>query len=174
DNPKKLDWRKELKKLSDMNIPVYGVQALNRGHATRFYNELARKSNGFHISLDQFAFITDLVMAVCFKQASDDHLQRYAKQVIGEKRMNRGLNKIFSTMLGRKASTTFDDPDLHAVPPGRFQILDVDKDDSIREYVEDNGLSFKPGRGFYEFTKTETIQPYKEIILTETSTGDLF
>jgi hypothetical protein len=37
-----------------------------------------------------------------------------------------------------------------------------------------NGLIFKVGRGFYEFTKTETIQAKKEIILMDRVTGDLF
>src|SRR5206468_1048652 len=42
------------------------------------------------------------------------------------------------------------------------------------KFVEDNGLSFKKGRGFYEFTKTETIQGYKEIILLDRATGDFY
>jgi hypothetical protein len=40
--------------------------------------------------------------------------------------------------------------------------------------VTENGLNFKKGRGFYEFTKTETIQGYKEIILSDRKTGDMF
>jgi hypothetical protein len=173
-NPKKLDWRKEVKKLGDMGIPVYGVQALNRSHARKFYEELARKSGGFHIGLDQFAYITDLVFAVCFKQDSNEHLERYEQEVIKGRRMSRGLNRMFDTMLERKGSRTFKDPDLHAVAPGRFQVLDVDDDATIRDFVEENGLNFKPGRGFYEFTKTETIQGYKEIILMERDSGDMF
>src|SRR5690242_7283443 len=33
-NPKRLDWRKEVDALGAMGIPVYGVQALGRAHAT--------------------------------------------------------------------------------------------------------------------------------------------
>jgi hypothetical protein len=173
-NPKKLDWRKELAKLADMGIPVYGVQALNRRHATRFYEELARKSGGFHISLDQFANVTDLVLAVCFQQNSDEQLGRYEEEVRGQKRMNRGMTRMFDTMFRRKPSREAAAGDLHAVPAGRFQVLDVDKDESIQTFVEENGLSFKPGRGFYEFMKAETIQGYKEIILMDRATGDFF
>ncbi|MEI5604674.1 VWA domain-containing protein, partial [Streptomyces brasiliscabiei] len=32
----------------------------------------------------------------------------------------------------------------------------------------------KTGRGFYEFTKTETIQGKKEVILMDRKTGDMF
>ena len=174
DNPKKLNWRDENQKLADKGIPVYGVQCLNRKHATKFYEELAHKSGGFHISLDQFAYITDLVMAICFKQSSEAQLQGFEQEVIKEGRMNRGLNKMFSTMMGRAGATTFEASDLRAVPPGRFQILDVDSDTSIKQFVQEQGATFKKGRGFYEFTKTETIQGYKEIILMDRKTGDMF
>jgi hypothetical protein len=172
--PRRLNWRTELDKLADRGIPVYGVQALNRSHATAFYNELAQKSGGFHLSLDQFAYITDMVLAVCYKQASDDQLQQYEQEVVEQGRMNRGLNKIFNTMLKRAVPTDYADVDLHAVPPGRFQVLDVDADTPIKTFVQDNGLTFKTGRGFYEFTKTETIQGYKEIILMDRAAGDFF
>jgi hypothetical protein len=172
--PRKLNWRTEVDKLAKMGIPVYGVQALNRAHATKFYTELAEKSGGFHLSLDQFAYITDMVLAICFKQSSDDRLQQYEREVAKQGRMNRGLNRIFNTMLRREVAAGSEEVDLHAVPPGRFQVLEVDKDCPIKELVQENGLAFKTGRGFYEFTKTETIQGNKEIILMDRATGDFF
>src|SRR5262249_54125218 len=98
----------------------------------------------------------------------------YEQEVTTKGRMNRGLDRMFSTMLGRKAKTDFGAVDLHAVPPGRFQVLDVDEEVAIKKFVEDNGLTFKKGRGFYEFTKKETIQGYKEIILMDHATGDFY
>lgn len=172
--PGKINWRTEIAKLAEMGIPVYGVQCLNRAHATPFYRELSEKSGGFHIALDQFAYVTDMVLAVCYKQSSDEQLQQYEEEVKTQGRMSRGLNKMFSTMLNRKLSTDLSETDLHAVPPGRFQVLEIDKDCAIRGFVEENGLTFKKGRGFYEFTKTETVQGYKEIILMDRATGDFF
>ena len=173
-NPKKLNWRKELDKLAEAEITVYGVQALNRPHATPFYQELAEKSGGFHINLDQFSYIRDLFLAVCYQQSSNEQLQAYEQEVIDEGRMSRGLNKIFNTMMNREATSYYESADLRAVSPGRFQILEVEQDISIKAFVLENGLSFKVGRGFYEFTKTETIQAQKEIILMDRATGDLF
>src|SRR4051812_8770370 len=49
--PQKINWRTEVDRLTEMGVPVYGVQALNRPHATAFYKELAEKSGGFHIAL---------------------------------------------------------------------------------------------------------------------------
>ncbi|MBZ4418923.1 vWA domain-containing protein [Myxococcus sp. RHSTA-1-4] len=173
-NPKKLDWRKEVDALGKMGVPVYGVQALARRHATAFYKELAEKSGGFHLSLDQFAHVTDMLLAICYKQSSDAQLQAYEAEVVKEGRMSRGLNAIFSTMLKRVTPSIFGEADLRAVPPGRFQVLDVDRAMPIKEFVQENGLSFKTGRGFYEFTKTETIQGHKEVVLMDRKTGDLY
>lgn len=173
-NPKKLNWRKELDKLAEAEITVYGVQALNRPHATLFYQELAEKSGGFHINLDQFSYISDLFLAVCYQQSSNEQLQAYEQEVIDQGRMSRGLNNIFNTMMNREATSYYESADLRAVTPGRFQILEVEQDISIKAFVLENGLSFKVGRGFYEFTKTETIQAQKEIILMDRETGDLF
>jgi len=173
-NPKKLNWRKELDKLAEAEITVYGVQALNRPHATLFYQELAEKSGGFHINLDQFSYISDLFLAVCYQQSSNEQLQAYEQEVIDQGRMSRGLNNIFNTMMNRETTSYYESADLRAVTPGRFQILEVEQDISIKAFVLENGLSFKVGRGFYEFTKTETIQAQKEIILMDRGTGDLF
>ncbi|HEX8698081.1 MAG TPA: vWA domain-containing protein [Myxococcaceae bacterium] len=173
-NPRKLDWRKEVSALGSLGIPVYGVQALNRRHATPFYKELAQKSGGFHISLDQFAYITDTLLAICLKQSGDMKLQAYETEVAKEGRMSRGLNSVFNTMLKRETPAVYASTDLRAVAPGRFQFLDVDANTPIKDFVTENGLKFKPGRGFYEFTKTETIQGRKEIVLMDRKTGDLF
>ncbi|MDI9638746.1 vWA domain-containing protein [Oscillatoria amoena NRMC-F 0135] len=173
-NPQQLNWREELEKLSNQEVTVYGVQALNRRHATPFYQELANKSGGFHISLDQFSYITDLFLAVCYQQDSTDKLQSYEQEILDSGRMSRGLNKIFNTLLNRESSTHYEAADLRTVSPGRFQVLDVDKDSPIKVFVQENGLTFKTGRGFYEFTKTETIQSQKEIVLMDRNTGDLF
>lgn len=172
--PQKLNWRKEVDKLAEMEIPVYGVQALNRRHATPFYKELADRSGGFHISLDQFSYITDLFLAVCYQQASEDQLEAYEEEVLQEGRMSRGLNKMFNAMLNREGEVYHEEADLRSVTPGRFQVLDVDKNCAIKDFVLENGLTFQRGRGFYEFMKTETIQGKKEIVLMDRSTGDLF
>ncbi|MER3494407.1 MAG: hypothetical protein C4323_20370 [Mastigocladus sp. ERB_26_2] len=173
-NPQKLNWRQEVDFLANKGVMVYGVQALNRSHATLFYKELAEKSGGFHVNLDQFSYITDLFLAVCYQQSSDEKLQAYEQEVIDQGRMSRGLNQIFNSMMKREGKSYYEAADLRAVPPGRFQVLEVDKDISIKVFVEENNLNFKVGRGFYEFTKTETIQGHKEIILMDRTTGDLF
>ena len=174
--PLKLNWRKELEKLAEQKITVYGIQALNRAHATPFYQELANKSGGFHLNLDQFSYITDFFLSICYQQSSPEQVQSYQQEVVEQGRMNRSLDRMFNTLLNREEITdsSFGETDLRAVSPGRFQALAVDADISIKAFVLENGLTFKVGRGFYEFTKTETIQGTKEIVLMDRKTGDLF
>lgn len=173
-NPGKLDWKEECKKLNAAGIQVHGVQALNRKHATKFYATVANLTGGVHLPLDQFSAITDLVVAVCFREARPAQLEKFEKEVQAGGRYNRTIQVMFDRMLGRTTKAGEAPGDMNAVHAGRFQVLDVDHDVSIKDFVLAQGVSFKTGRGFYEFTKPETIQSYKEIILMDPSTGEMF
>ena len=58
--------------------------------------------------------------------------------------------------------------------PERLTVLKVDEDIPIRQFFSQNGLDFKTGKRFYELTKREKIQDYKEILLMDKSTRDVF
>lgn len=172
-----LDWREEARALRAMGVVVYSVQCLNKGsYADRFYRELAEITGGFHLTLDQFSEVIDLIMAICYKQVGSETLHAFEEKVVGAKRMTRALDHSFGLLAGRERSTRFAGHlrDLEAVPPGRFQILGVEDDVPIREFVEANDLIFGKGQGFYEFTKTETVQENKEVVLRDKETGDMF
>ena len=44
------------------------------------------------------------------------------------------------------------------------QVLHVESKCSIKEFILENSLIFKTGRGFYEFTKPEVISHKKEVL----------
>lgn len=173
-NPGKLDWKEECKKLKAAGVQVHGVQALGRKHATKFYATIANLTGGVHLPLDQFSAITDLVVAVCFREARPADLEKFENEVRAGGRYNRSIQIMFDRMLGREAKAGEAPGDMNAVTAGRFQVLDVDHDCSIKDFVLAQGVNFKTGRGFYEFTKPEVIQDYKEIILMDPSSGDMF
>ncbi len=175
-NTDKLDWRNEVNLLAKMGVSVYGVQALNRSHATPFYEAIARRTGGFHLTLDQFSNVVELVMAVCYRQVSQGLLSQLETNIEHSGRMNRNMDEVFAILSGRRTpSARFKKTrDLEAVPTGRFQVMFVEGDQKIRDFVAANGLIFEKGRGFYELMKTETIQDYKEIILRDNSTSDLY
>lgn len=174
-NTKRIDWRNELDLLLEAGIRVYGVHAMPgiRMHSKRFYEEIARKTNGYYLTLDQFAAVTDIVLAVCYQQESQETLTAFQKEVQDGKRMSRNMARVFQT-LGGSPIVEEDSKGLEVVPLGRFQVLDVDTDQSIRNFVETQGLIFEKGHGFYEFMKTETVQEKKEVVLVDRRTGDMF
>ena len=47
------------------------------------------------------------------------------------------------------------------------QVLRIDTKISIKDFVQKNSLLFKTGRGFYEFTKPETVSHKKEVVLVD-------
>jgi len=174
-NTRKLDWRNELDLLQESRIAVYGVQALNRSHAAAFWAEVAKKTGGFHLKLNQFRHVVDLLKAVCYKQESPEALIEYQDLVQREGRMNRDVATMFGTLTGKKLEVSFGSSDLKAVAPGRFQIFEVARDQDIKGFCTDMGATFKVGRGFYEFEKKSVkVQDHKEVILEHKESGDLF
>ena len=175
-NTKQIDWRNELGLLLEAGINVHGVHCMAgiRSASRPFYEEIASRTGGFYLTLDQFSSVSDLVMAVCYNANNQTQVENFEKEVTSKGRMNRGMNEVFNTLLNRKKNTSFSPSDLKAVPAGRFQVLNVDEDIRIDEFVGDNGLNFKLGRGFYEFTKSVKVQAHKEVVLMNKRTGDMF
>jgi von Willebrand factor type A domain len=174
DNPLHLNWRTEVAALASHGISIYAVQALNRGNARAFYKEMASASGGFHLSLGQFSEITAMLIAICYRQHTDIKLLTYEQELQREGRMSRSLKRAFDTMKGHDPVEEEGPVELRAVPADRFQVLEVEGAEPIKAFVQRNGLTFKTGKGFCEFKRTETIQASKEIILQNLATGELF
>lgn len=105
ENPHKIDWRDEAESLKNRNIQVFSVQCLNNGNkeAFNFYSDVAEITNGYHIYLDQFSYIKDMIQAICFKQYNQEHLEQFEKEVqTGSGGMSQSMRLMFDTMLGKK------------------------------------------------------------------------
>ncbi len=112
ENPTKIDWLEETEKLRNRNIQVFSVQCLNSGcrEAFQFYSTISRMTNGYHLFLDQFSYIKDMIQAICFRQYNNAQLQNFESEV--QKRdggMNNALRLMFDTMLGRKTREQVED-----------------------------------------------------------------
>lgn len=173
-NTQKIDWKNELNLLIEAGINVYGVHALGTGHSATFYKTIAETTGGHYIQLDQFGMVNDMILAVCYKQLGGDKLQSLEETIVSTGRMDRARDQMFNALNKRTTSKRFKAPKLTPVTPGRFQLFKVRSDDAIRPFVEKQGLDFKKGKGFYELNKPTEVQDYKEIIIVENSTGDMF
>jgi hypothetical protein len=229
DNPEKIDWKEQVEEIKKMGINIYSVQALHYGNGKSytFYKQMSLLTNGYHLMLDQFNMMNDMMLAICYHQLGSESLEKYEQEVKArEYGMTNGMRKMFDTMLKRSSSSkdeveevrdeewdeewdedgdVEDEPRhprrtrtsrrttsaavtepvtepvteadydlLRACPPAKYQILAVDEDCSIKNFVEGRGLSFKAGKGFYEFTKAEMIGAKKEVVLMKKDTGELF
>ncbi len=178
-NTENIDWRNELGLLMEAGVNVYGVHAMPgiRTHSRGFYEEIARKTGGFYLTLDQFHSVNDLILAVCYAQDGEEAINQFGNEVLSQGRMTANFSSVYRTLTGDDTFTSAEEvatPGLNPVPIGRFQLLHVDRDQAIKAFVEDNGATFNAGRGFYELTKTVVVQPYKELVLMDRSTGQFF
>jgi von Willebrand factor type A domain len=174
DNPLHLNWRTEVAALAARGISIYAVQALNNRSAMPFYREMAATSGGFHLGLGQFSEITAMLIAICYRQHTDIKLLAYEQELQNEGRMSRSLKRAFATMKGHDPAIEEGPIELHPVSAERFQVLEVEEPEAIKAFVQRNGLTFKTGKGFCEFKRTETIQASKQIILQHLTTGEFF
>jgi len=192
-NTLNIDWRNELGLLLEAGINVYGVHAMpgTRRHSKPFYIEIAKTTGGFYLTLDQFSGIVDLIMAIRYKQQSPEAFENFVVETQKQGRLTRNLKISIETMSGGiKRSISLDIPGvdvtkyayerdgLSPVPVGRFQVIDVDYETKIRDFIEDQGIDFEKGRAFYELVrhgkKKYKVQQYKEIILMDPESGDFF
>jgi hypothetical protein len=100
------------------------------------------------------------------RRATDNFMQARSKGV-------RGTNTLFSTGLDAVNATTVR-ANLTPLNSRSYDILPVHHEAPIREYVYSRGLDYTVGKGFYQLTKTESIQAQKQIAIREKSTGQIF
>ncbi len=104
---------------------------------------------------------------VRIRKATDDYM---AGRAVGV----RGTRTLFSTGVEAVNEQTVAAANLTPLKLGQCELLDVTRDASIRDFVENSGRTFITGRGYYQLTKTENIQAQKEIAIVRKSDGKVF
>lgn len=199
DNKDNLDWKAEADRLAMNGIKVFAVHALAgwRSSSKYFYKTVAEKTLGVYLTLDQFSEIVDLIKAAVCQQSSEKKLNEFVTIIKDNGRMTHSMKNNIKRLRGEKVDDTYESYVSHTpkrkrtvgksddvvikemdklvpVVPGRFQVMTVDRNCDIKGFVTNNGIEFKKGRGFYELTKAETVQQYKEIIMQDKETGEMF
>ena len=200
DNKDNLNWVEETEKIRQKGIKIFGVHALAsmRSSSRGFYKRISEETLGVYLTLDQFSDIVDLIKATVYQQSGEEKLSEFITIIKDRGKMTRTMSNNFKRLKGEEVP--YDDDyayirhssrvtrthregcevtlkemgALVPVVPGRFQIMTVDENCDIKGFVTKNGIEFKKGRGFYELTKAETVQQYKEIIIQDRETGEMF
>jgi hypothetical protein len=93
--------------------------------------------------------------------------------MVGRSKGVSGTRSLFSTGEDAVNATTVKST-LTAVDKNKYKILHVNEDSGIRDYVNAQGLRYSIGSGYYQLTKTETIQPQKQVIIREKGTDKVY
>ena len=196
DNKDNLDWKVEADELRKLGIKVFSVHALAyyRSSSRGFYQTVSDTTGGIYLTLDQFSEIMELIKATLYQQSGEDKLNEYISIIRDNGKLTNSMDRNFRRLKGEKVEVEEYTParsyssrsrgtapgkikemaELVPVTPGRFQVMTVDENCDIRGFVTRNGIEFKKGRGFYELTKAETVQQYKEVIMQDKETGEMF
>jgi hypothetical protein len=84
-----------------------------------------------------------------------------------------GTRSLFSTGLDAVNAQTVRST-LTPLQRSAYDVLPVHRDAPIRDYVYSRGLDYQIGKGFYQLTKRETIQPQKQIAIREKATDKVY
>lgn len=170
-----IDWMKETKALADMDVKVYGVQALGRRSSNSFYENISRISGGIKLDLSQFQHISTYINAIAYHQSGQ--LETY-KASDPSFSTNLALKNMFNKLMGGAGTLGADKIELLS----KFQVMTVDTDGetTIRDFVEMNGCTFQRGKGYYQLIErtadgkanSEIIQADKEVLFVNKETGE--
>jgi len=155
-----LDWREQLQDLSKQDIKVYGIQAMKNNYATPFWKEISETTGGFHLRLEDFNDIIDMLQGVLHQQ--NGTLKKF---ISTRKNISVSMKRAFGILAGEKKLELED---------SKFKILNVKTDTPIKEFVESNGLLFDLGKGYYQFTKSVLVQKHKKLIILDKNTNQFY
>lgn len=167
----KYDWKEISAKLGESSIPIYAIQALGDRGSTYFYQGMAKLSNGIKLDLSQFGHITDYLLAILNKVNNTlDDFQGSKPEFT----KNLAFKSMFAKLRGDVETESIREFDLKSEKLGKFQVIDVPHKIKIKAFVEDMGLRYRAGRGFYQFVSSEKIQANKEVLFVDKDTGETF
>lgn len=86
----------------------------------------------------------------------------------------RGTRQLFSTGAEAVNKKTVTAMGVKPLLKKQYRLFDVHDDCQIREFVEDHGLTYILGRGYYQLTNTVSIQPQKLVAVMEDKTGKIY
>lgn len=100
------------------------------------------------------------------RRATDNFMEARTKGI-------RGTRSLFSTGLDAVNTQTVHS-NLVPLDKRAYDLIPVHHDMAIREYIQSRGLHYNIGKGFYQLTKREEIQPQKQIAIREKRTGQVY
>ncbi|WP_030174867.1 vWA domain-containing protein [Streptomyces sp. NRRL S-813] len=96
------------------------------------------------------------------------------KFMVGRTKGIRGSRAVFSMGAEAVNKDTIEAAGLTPVSPSEYQLLTVDREAAIRDWVVELGHSYRTGGAFYQLSKSEKIQARKQIAVVEKKTDRVY
>lgn len=94
--------------------------------------------------------------------------------MVGRTKGIRGSRKVFSTGAEAVNKETIKAAGLTPVESSQYQLLPVDREVAIREWIVTAGHTYRTGGAFYELSKSEKVQARKQIAVLEKKTDRVY
>ena len=157
--------------IKDM-IQAICFKQYNQDHLAQFEKEVQEGGGGMSHSM-RLMFDTMLGKKTREQARDEMHPDRF-REKYSRSRPSHTHSVTHSSHMHSATPSLDRESDLRSSPPSRFQVFAVDEDINIKDFCTKMGVTFKNGRGFYEFTKPEIIGKKKEIVLMERATCELY
>ncbi|KAH3761121.1 Ras GTPase [Pelomyxa schiedti] len=94
----KIWWKTEADKLAQIGVKIYGVQAMPNPQYRSFFEELARRTGGLYVPFSNFNLITEMFLAVCYREANKAKLEKFAAEMKADGKMNEAMTQMIDTL----------------------------------------------------------------------------
>lgn len=103
-----MNWNEELVAVKGMGVNIYGVHALSWGDdpdVKNFFKTITRETSGYHLYVDQFTMLPQMLMAICFRAMGQERLETYENELrVASSGVTTGMKQMFDIMLGKKTT----------------------------------------------------------------------
>ncbi|MEU4929767.1 vWA domain-containing protein [Streptomyces yokosukanensis] len=100
--------------------------------------------------------------------------QATEKFMVGRSQGIRGSRAVFSTGAEAVNKDTIEAAGLTPVDPSQYELIPVARDAAIRDWVVECGHTYRTVGAFYQLSKSEKIQPRKQIAVVEKKTDRVY
>ncbi|MBX7240882.1 MAG: hypothetical protein K1X92_03975 [Bacteroidia bacterium] len=164
-----IDWKQESQKLADLGVQIYAIQAMGNRSSSKFYEGMSKITGGVKLDLTQFKNIPQYLTAITYQQ--EGKLEEYENSDESFKKDYMLRNMFSKLKRGAVSMEEIDEDKIEML--SRFQVMNVEYDCQINDFVREHGRSFKAGSGYYQLAGSEKVQPHKKIVFVHRETGEM-
>ncbi|XP_069138575.1 uncharacterized protein [Argopecten irradians] len=93
-----ISWWDEMDVLKGMGVKVYGVHCGGYTDTENFYGLLAEETGGCLLKLVHFSLITEMFLAVCYREAAPEQLEAYTEELAQEGKLSGDTKQLMEQL----------------------------------------------------------------------------